>query len=283
MNASTLRKYPSGFISLKAQETNGFKEDYVLHQQGVGFNDAIFETIALNIIKKKKQPPSRYLPIIGALVALLGHAIIFYVILTKVDSPELVQKTATPITVSIIAPPAPEPSPEPEIVPIIKPEKSAKKTVIKPKKVVKKIVPVEDATQPLIEATTEPVLESLPEEEMAVPVVEQKAAPEPVKATKVEEIIEQPKFGVAYLNNPAPNYPRLSRRIGEEGRVLLKVLVSEQGAAKAVEIDKSSGFARLDQSAVDAVKRWKFVPARKGTQALSAYVLVPINFSLDGN
>ncbi|MGJ8620191.1 MAG: energy transducer TonB [Methylophilaceae bacterium] len=283
MNASTLRKYPSGFLSLKAQETNGFKEDYVLHQQGVGFNDAIFETIALNIFKKKKQPSSRYLSIIGVLVALLGHAIIFYVILTKDDSPEFVQRTATPITVSIIAPPAPEPSPQPEIVPIIKPVKPVKKTVIKPKKVVKKIVPVEDATQPLIEATTEPVIESLTEEEMAVPVVEQKAAPEPLKATKVEEIIEQPKFGVAYLNNPAPNYPRLSRRIGEEGRVLLKVLVSEQGAANAVEIDKSSGFARLDQSAVDAVKRWKFVPARKGTQALSAYVLVPINFLLDGN
>ncbi len=283
MNASTLRKYPSGFISLKAQETNGFKKDYVLHQKGVGFNDAIFETIALNIFKKKKQPSSRYLPIIGVLVAILGHAIIFYVILTKVESPEFVQRTATPITVSIIAPPVPETSPEPEIVPIIKPEKPAKKTVIKPKKVVKKIVSVEDATQPLIEATTEPVIERLPEEEMAVPVVEQKAAPESVKATEVEEIIEQPKFGVAYLNNPAPNYPRLSRRIGEEGRVLLKVLVSEQGAANAVEIDKSSGFARLDQSAVDAVKRWKFVPARKGTQALSAYVLVPINFSLDGS
>lgn len=284
MNASTLRKYPSGFISLKAQETNGFKKDYALHQQGVGFNGAIFEKIALNIFEKKEQPSSRYLPIIGVLVALLGHAIIFYVILTKVNSPEFVQRTTTPITVSIIAPPAPEPSPEPEIVPIIKPVKPAKKTVIKPKRVVKKIVPVEDATQPLIEATTEPVIDSLPEEEeMAVPVVEQKAAPELVKVTEVEEIIEQPKFGVAYLNNPAPNYPRLSRRIGEEGRVLLKVLVSEQGAANTVEIDKSSGFARLDQSAVDAVKRWKFVPARKGAQALSAYVLVPINFSLDGN
>ena len=282
MTANILLKYPSGFISLKAQEKNGLKDDYALDRKAFDHDVASFETIALNLIRNQKQSKGKYLQAVGLMIALLGHAFLFYLLVYKTDTQQKIQQSASPITVSIIAPPAPEPVPEPELVPIIKPEKPAKKTVIKPKKVVEKIVPVENVEQPLIEATTEPVFDNMPEvEEAAVPEVEQTAAPAPPKATEIEEVIEQPKFGVAYLNNPAPNYPRLSRKIGEEGRVLLKVLVSEQGAANTVEVEKSSGYARLDESAVDAVKRWKFIPARKGAQALSAYVLVPISFALD--
>ena len=86
---------------------------------------------------------------------------------------------------------------------------------------------------------------------------------------------------MAYLNNPAPDYPSMSRRQGEEGRVLMKVLVSASGAAEDVQVEKSSGSDRLDNAAVSAVKRWRFIPAKKNNQPLSAYVLVPIKFSLD--
>ncbi len=210
---------------------------------------------------------------------MLAHVGLFYLMMNLNPMPPVIQEPATPMTVSIIAPPAPEPVPEPEVVPIIKPVKVAKKVVIKPKKVVQKIIPVEQPDQSMVEATTEPVIEQQQDEvEEAAPVVEQKAA---AQSAPVEEVIEQPKFGVAYLNNPAPSYPRLSRRMGEEGRVLLKVLVSAEGAANSVTIEQSSGSTRLDQSALHAVKRWRFIPARKGSQALSAYVLVPINFSLD--
>ena len=73
----------------------------------------------------------------------------------------------------------------------------------------------------------------------------------------------------------------MSRRIGEEGRVLMKVLVSADGAAEDVQIEKSSGSERLDNAAMHAVKRWRFIPAKKNNQALSAYVMVPMKFSLD--
>ena len=96
-----------------------------------------------------------------------------------------------------------------------------------------------------------------------------------------EEKVEPPRFGVSYLNNPAPDYPAMSRRIGEEGRVLMKVLVSADGAAEDVQIEKSSGSERLDNAAMQAVKRWRFIPAKKNNQALSAYVMVPMKFSLD--
>jgi periplasmic protein TonB len=89
-----------------------------------------------------------------------------------------------------------------------------------------------------------------------------------------------PQFDVDYLNNPAPNYPALSRRSGEQGRVLLRVFVDELGAAKTVEISHSSGFPRLDIAAAEAVRQWRFVAAHRGDENIAAWVLVPIHFNL---
>ena len=91
-----------------------------------------------------------------------------------------------------------------------------------------------------------------------------------------------PVFNASYLDNPAPVYPPLARRMGEEGRVMLRVYVEASGLASKVEIRTSSGSERLDQAALEAVKRWKFVPARHGDLAVPAYVVVPVSFSLRG-
>ncbi len=98
--------------------------------------------------------------------------------------------------------------------------------------------------------------------------------------TEAEPVTEPPRFGAAYLNNPAPAYPPMSRRAGEQGRVLLKVLVSENGAAERVQLETGSGYEKLDQAAIEAVKKWSFIPARRNNQPVSAYVLVPVKFSL---
>jgi protein TonB len=89
-----------------------------------------------------------------------------------------------------------------------------------------------------------------------------------------------PSFNAAYLNNPAPAYPALSRRTGEEGKVILRVLVNEKGLPDDVQVRTSSGHARLDDAAAATVRQWKFVPARRGDSATPAWVLVPISFSL---
>lgn len=89
-----------------------------------------------------------------------------------------------------------------------------------------------------------------------------------------------PRFDAAYLDNPKPVYPPLSRRAGEQGRVVLRVRVSGEGHALEVQLHASSGHTRLDDAALDAVKRWRFVPARLGTESVVASVLVPIVFSL---
>lgn len=92
--------------------------------------------------------------------------------------------------------------------------------------------------------------------------------------------VTPPRFNADYLTNPAPEYPRLSRRLGEEGRVLLRVFVTAEGLPSKVEVKTSSGFPRLDESAVQTVWHWKFVPARQADQPVAAWVLIPINFSL---
>jgi protein TonB len=88
-------------------------------------------------------------------------------------------------------------------------------------------------------------------------------------------------FDAAYLNNPAPAYPLISRRQGESGKVLLLVQVTPHGTAAQVEIKQSCGFPRLDEAALEAVRKWHFVPARHGDVAVAASVVVPLSFKLN--
>jgi len=94
------------------------------------------------------------------------------------------------------------------------------------------------------------------------------------------ETASPPSFSAAYLDNPPPVYPPLARRMGEEGRVLLRVYVTPQGRAGEVKILTSSGSAMFDDAAQVAVKAWRFVPARQGDNAVAAWVQVPIVFKL---
>ena len=89
------------------------------------------------------------------------------------------------------------------------------------------------------------------------------------------------RFDADYLRNPAPPYPPQSRRLGEEGRTLLRVFVGADGSARQVEVRTTSGSSRLDDSALRTVRGWKFVPARRGGVAVDSWVLVPIVFKLE--
>lgn len=90
-----------------------------------------------------------------------------------------------------------------------------------------------------------------------------------------------PIYDAAYLNNPRPHYPKVSKRLGEEGIVLLKVRVLADGSAESVSILKSSTFERLDACALEAVKRWRFVAAKQGDKSVESWVSVPVVFKLN--
>ncbi|WP_052572487.1 energy transducer TonB [Holophaga foetida] len=93
--------------------------------------------------------------------------------------------------------------------------------------------------------------------------------------------ITPPKADATYLKNPHPIYPSFSRRAGETGTVRLRVLVGADGRVIQLEVQQSSGFSRLDQAAMEAVRRWIFLPARCGPEAVDAWVVVPLTFALD--
>jgi periplasmic protein TonB len=218
----------------------------------------------------------------GLLFVVLAHANVVLLLLQQSNSPVIQAKQAKPMMVSLITPSARMP----ELAAIVEPPKPVIESKpianTKLKETVVKIKPIETTAERLVEVGTE----SNKEQEIAAlqtaPVLESKQDSASQKTEPItEDIIEPPRFGVSYLNNPAPDYPAMSRRAGEEGRVVMKVLVSQEGAANEVQIEKSSGSERLDNAAMQAVKKWRFVPAKKNNQPLSAYVLVPMKFSLD--
>ncbi len=107
--------------------------------------------------------------------------------------------------------------------------------------------------------------------------------PAPVPKSQVANVaLTPPSFSAAYLSNPAPRYPPASRRAGEQGTVTLRVLVKRDGLPAQVEVEKSSGSPHLDAAALEAVRGWRFVPARQGADPVESWVLVPVVFRLEG-
>ncbi len=136
-----------------------------------------------------------------------------------------------------------------------------------------------------------PIL-SMPASHQAAPaafVVPAESATSPAPAPTVADnagpatppAFSPPHFNAAYLHNPAPVFPPMSRRLGEEGKVLLRVKVSPEGRPVAVDVEKGSNFERLDEAARATVARWRFVPARRGDEPVEGLVVVPIVFRLD--
>jgi periplasmic protein TonB len=99
--------------------------------------------------------------------------------------------------------------------------------------------------------------------------------------TAVLAPITPAQFDAAYLQNPKPSYPPLSRRMGEQGNVLLAVYVNEEGRAQTVRLKKSSGFERLDNAAMESVQSWRFAAAKQGERMIASWVQVPVQFILE--
>ncbi|MDP2168942.1 MAG: energy transducer TonB [Rhodocyclaceae bacterium] len=171
---------------------------------------------------------------------------------------------ALTLFVNFITPPAPEKQAEPRRPPPPKP-----KPVEKPQP--RQIV----AATPVV-APTDYVAPPAPSPRpMPTPVIE--APPMPLPAGPVALSAE---LAVACPQRAAPAYPARSRRLGEEGVVVLHVELTESGAIANARIRSSSGFARLDEAALGAVKTWRCTPATRNGQPVRATALQPFNFVL---
>lgn len=152
------------------------------------------------------------------------------------------------------------------------------------------VVPVAETVPPV--SRPEPRPRPLPVVDEAIPAVATGAAASleappdsrfaPVAADTASTPAVPPgeAASVAYDHAPAPAYPPLSRTRGEEGEVLLRVLVGVDGRTTQVRLHRSSGHARLDRSALNAVQRWRFRPARVDGVPREAWIVIPVNFSL---
>lgn len=77
-----------------------------------------------------------------------------------------------------------------------------------------------------------------------------------------------------------PSYPASARRARAEGTTLLRLLVLADGRVGEVMIERSAGHPDLDRAAADAVRRWRFEPARRGTEAVPMWLELPVEFRL---
>ena len=93
--------------------------------------------------------------------------------------------------------------------------------------------------------------------------------------------VELPSSSADYLNNPRPPYPPMSKRLNEQGKVVLRVLIEPDGSASKAEIRTGSGYERLDQAALQTVLRWRYVPGKRNGVPEAMWFNVPINFVLE--
>jgi periplasmic protein TonB len=101
----------------------------------------------------------------------------------------------------------------------------------------------------------------------------------PVEPAKPAPIV-QAREGANYLKNPRPAYPGVAQRNGWQGTALLRVQVTPKGKPGAIAIHRSSGKDVLDEAAINAVKKWSFVPATQGGLPVGGVVTVPIVFRI---
>jgi protein TonB len=95
------------------------------------------------------------------------------------------------------------------------------------------------------------------------------SAADPVRPSATED--RQPTVDASFRGNRVPDYPPISRRLGEQGAVVLRVMISPDGRAGEIQLVKGSGYARLDRAAIEAVRDWRFVPASKGGRPVAAW------------
>ena len=177
-------------------------------------------------------------------------------------------------------PPPPPKPPEP-----VKPPEPPKLTP--PPKTPQPVLTPPPTPQPPAPATPEPpavlaaptAAVTAPVVPAAAPALPPPAPPPPAPAAAAK--VELPSSKADYLHNPPPDYPRMSKRLGEQGKVVLKVLIGTDGAPQKVELVTSSGFERLDKSALDAAMRWRYVPGKRGGVAEAMWYQVPIQFTLE--
>ena len=216
-------------------------------------------------------------------LAIVSSVVLFHIAALWALHTGLLQRVVE-VVVPVMAISQAEPPPPPKPPEPVKPPEPPKLTP--PPKTPQPVLTPPPTPQPPAPATPEPpAVLAAPTAAVTAPVVPAAAPapppPAPLPPPAAPAKVELPSSKADYLHNPPPDYPRMSKRLGEQGKVVLKVLIGTDGAPQKVELVTSSGFERLDKSAMDAAMRWRYVPGKRGGVAEAMWYQVPIQFTLE--
>ena len=217
-------------------------------------------------------------------VAIAGGVVLFHVAALWALQSGLMRRAVevlVPVSVisDIITPPAPKVEAPP---PPAKPPEPVPQPVV-PRK------PLAPPPAPRIAAAPDPSPVPAPNAPTATP--EPQPAPPPITAPVAAAPapvapapppkVELPSSSADYLQNPKPAYPPTSKRLGEQGKVIVRVLIGADGTAQDAQLKTSSGYERLDNAALETVRKWRYVPGKRGGVPETMWFDVPINFVLE--
>lgn len=219
------------------------------------------------------------MPRISRNAVIAGGVVLFHVAALWALQSGLIRRAVeviVPVAIlsEIITPPAPKVEPAPPPPPEPAPEPVVKKTTPPP---APQPVAVPDAAPPAPAGVfgPAPVVPAITE-----PVAVAPAPPAPA-APPAPPRIELPSSDASYLQNPKPAYPPISKRLGEQGKVVHSVLIGADGVPISAKLVQSSGFPRLDEAAYAAVMRWRYVPGKRNGVVEAMSFNVPINWVLE--
>ena len=210
----------------------------------------------------------------------LVHAGLIWLLAERLSTPQWASPGEQVILASVVAdmpapalrPPMPSAAP-PTPAPVTKPP--AKSVPVRPEPA--PTIPTTPSTTPSPAAQATAMPQTVP----PMPASSTSAAGHTRPALASAAGVALPSSDADYLHNPPPAYPRMSRRMGEQGTVLLRVFISAEGRAEKADIRTSSGYARLDEAALETVQRWRYVPGKRAGQPEAMWFNVPIRFVLD--
>lgn len=204
---------------------------------------------------------------------LCAHGIALWLLLMAFQRPTPPSIVPADIVVQwvTLATPVPTPPSPPQPTPVHKPQPKVVRPTALPTP-----APVSTTTDTPVAASTATSASDSPPTQTAAPAAASVVAA-PVAAPK----LELPSSDASYLNNPRPPYPPLSKRLGEQGKVVLRVYIETNGSASQAEIRTSSGYDRLDQTALKTVLSWRYVPGKRNGVPEAMWFNVPIQFVLE--
>lgn len=188
------------------------------------------------------------------------------------------QKPA-PLTVNLLSSPTP-PAPKPEPLPLL-PVLPMPKLQLLPPPVLPTVMlqPVASAAPPAVLSNEAPA----PRAQPTAPAAAALSAPAP--AVVAPPAPPSPKqiapSSLRYLVEPRLNMPLLSRRLGEQGLVHVRIVVDAQGRLKEASVQKSSGFERLDQQALQDIRSARFVPHQENGQPIEVISTALLSYELE--